>query len=98
MTADLCALCGRPLPEFLKSRHHLVPKCEGGKATQPLHQICHSKIHSLFSENEIRDVYPTIEKLLANEDIQAFVKWVQKKPTDFTDHNIMSNKHNKKRH
>ncbi len=85
-----CDLCGRDIPENEISRHHLVPKCKGGKDTQPLHQICHSKIHSLFSESELGNYYDTIEKIREHEEIEKFIKWVRKKPNDFRDSNIMS--------
>ena len=50
-----------------------------------LHQICHSKIHSLFTEREIEVKYFTIEKLLNNEEIVKFVNWLTNKPNDFYD-------------
>jgi hypothetical protein len=96
---ERCELCDRDIPDDLKSRHHLIPKSKGGKETQPLHQICHSKIHSLFSEGELAHVYDTIEKLKANEEIERFINWIRKKPIDYRDTNLMSNdlKRKKKR-
>lgn len=84
-----CPLCGRPIPPHLESRHHLVPKLRGGKhgPTAVLHTICHSKIHSLFSETELARSYDTIEALLAHEEIARFVRWVRKRPPEFRSKN-----------
>ncbi|MFT4546064.1 MAG: 5-methylcytosine-specific restriction protein A [Verrucomicrobiales bacterium] len=83
----ICPLCQREIPEDLESRHHLVPKLRGGThgSTAILHQACHSKIHAVFTETELARNFDTIEKLLANEEIQTFVCWIQKRPIDFTD-------------
>jgi len=85
-----CPLCSRPYDETM-DQHHLTPKLKKGKETVTLHKICHRKIHSLFAEQELAQHYNTIEKLLENEDIQKFVKWVQKKPRDYLDSNRLSN-------
>lgn len=88
-----CPLCGREMIEGSSiDKHHLIPKLKGGKETVLLHKICHRKIHSLFKENELKNQYNTIEKLLSNEDIQNFVKWVKNKPPEFYVSNFQSNK------
>ena len=76
---ELCALCQRPLGKINVDEHHLVPKTFKGKATTTLHKICHNKIHATFTERELLNYYHTADRLLENEDIQKFVKWVQKK-------------------
>ena len=85
----ICPLCDRPIPPDLESRHHLVPKLRGGKhgAIAVIHTICHSKIHSLFSETELARTYNTIEALRENEEIVKFVKWIGKRPPDFRSKN-----------
>ncbi|MEM1025820.1 MAG: HNH endonuclease [Myxococcota bacterium] len=78
-----CPLCGRVLIEGpTVDRHHLVPKSEGGKAWINIHRICHTKIHSLFSERELAAVYSSVEALLGHEEIQKFVRWVRKQPPE----------------
>jgi len=52
-----------------------------------LHTICHSKVHSLFSEAELARVYNTIEALRENEEIMRFVKWISKRPPEFRSKN-----------
>ena len=85
----VCPLCERPIPPRLESRHHLIPKLKGGKhgPIAVLHTICHSKIHSLFSEAELARVYPTIEALRQNEEVIKFVRWVRKRPPEFRSKN-----------
>jgi hypothetical protein len=52
-----------------------------------LRTICHSKVHSLFSEAELARVYNTIEALRENEEIMRFVKWISKRPPEFRSKN-----------
>lgn len=80
----LCGLCGRDLiagPSV--NRHHLVPKTFGGKEAVWIHRVCHSKIHSLFSERELLKLYHNFEALLRHEEIIKFVKWVRKKDPEY---------------
>lgn len=78
-------------------RHHLIPKLKGGTEAEEVHRICHSKIHSIWSENELRDVYNNWEKIRSDERIQKFIKFVSKKPNDFVDSNKMAKGHKKRR-
>ena len=81
-----CQICARALgEEQYCSKHHLVPKSRGGKHTDTIliHNICHRKIHSLFTEKELRDHYNTAEKLIQHEEMIKFIKWVRKKDPSF---------------
>jgi hypothetical protein len=83
----ICPLCRREIPQELESRHHLTPKLKGGTRgpIAILHSACHSKIHAVFTEAELARSYNTIDKLLGDEEIQTFVRWIRKRPIDFTD-------------
>lgn len=83
-----CPLCGRPLAEPM-NRHHLLPLSQGGKGTPTvmLHRICHSKIHSVLSEKELRDYYHNMERLKNQEEIARFIKWIRKKDPGYFDRN-----------
>ena len=85
-TTDTCPLCGRELAAPI-SKHHLMPLSKGGKDTPtvPMHQICHFKVHTVFSETELKNYYHTVERILENEEMQKFVKWVKKKEPSFYD-------------
>ncbi len=77
-----CPICKRPLPDK-PSKHHLIPKTFKGKEIVLLHKICHRQIHANFTERELLNHYHTIERILKNENIQKFVKWVKNKPPEF---------------
>ena len=79
---ELCPLCDRPLGAR-SEKHHVVPKSRGGTEMVPLHPICHRKIHSVFSNREL-EVLGSIEALRRNGEIEKYVKWVGKRPPDFS--------------
>ena len=90
-----CVICERELgSENLISRHHLIPKSKGGKNTETIliHNICHQKIHSLFTEKELKAEYHTVAKLKASEEMVKFIKWVSKKGPDFYQRNKRANR------
>jgi 5-methylcytosine-specific restriction endonuclease McrA len=84
-----CPLCGRPLAKPA-NKHHLIPISKGGKNTLTilLHKICHDKIHAVFTENELKRQYNTIESLQQQEEISTFIKWVRKKEPEFYDKSV----------
>jgi hypothetical protein len=90
---DKCPLCQRDIAHPA-NLHHLLPISKGGKHTPTvlLHVICHNKIHSLFTEKELAKDYNSIEKLLANEEIQKFIKFVSKQPPTYYDKNKRANR------
>lgn len=98
MDLGTCPLCGRELVDGPSvDRHHLVPRSLGGKDTILIHKICHQKIHSCFTERELKNGYSSIDAILSNEEIQKFVKWVKKKDPEYYDsHKDHSRKRRKK--
>jgi len=83
---QICVICDRKLgSEKLISKHHLIPKSRGGKNTETIliHNMCHQKIHSVFTEKELKAEYHTVEKLKSSEEMAKFVKWISKKDPDF---------------
>ena len=79
----ICPLCQRDIPHKRGEDHHLMPKTFKGKELVYIHRICHRKIHATFTERELKNYYHTIERLLEDETIQTFVKWVANKDPDF---------------
>jgi hypothetical protein len=77
-------LCCRPLAGPC-NRHHLLPLSKGGKGTTTilLHKICHDKIHSVFTEMELKRHYNTIESIKQHEEITNFIRWVNRKEPQF---------------
>jgi 5-methylcytosine-specific restriction endonuclease McrA len=82
-TEPTCPLCGRVLGTVNVDRHHLVPKKFKGREQFPIHKICHRKIHSAFTERELLKSFHTWADLRRDEDIQAFIEWVAKKPPGY---------------
>lgn len=84
MSNEVCPLCGRPMAEPI-TKHHLIPPSKGGKdsPTVAMHKVCQEKIHAVFPESELKRYYHTVERVLENEEIQKFVKWLGKKEPEF---------------
>lgn len=77
-----CWLCGRPLATLIQW-HHPVPRSKRGKGTVPVHPICHQAIHANFTNAELARFGADRERLLANDTLARFVRWVAAKPPDF---------------
>lgn len=84
---SICPLCSRMLGDVRVSQHHLVPKSRGGKIQDYMHDICHTKIHHVFTNKELEDYYNTADRLLEHPEIQKFVKWIAKKAPEYYDKN-----------
>lgn len=78
----ICAICRRYTPTNLVENHHLTPASKGGKKKSTIKVCvdCGDQIHNLFTLNELRDDYNTLNKLLQHPKIQKWIKWVHKKP------------------
>lgn len=92
----VCPLCGREMPDGSWNEHHLTPATFKGTEKIALHKICHDTLHRTLTEREMLKYYHTVDRLLENEDIQSFVKWVKKKPNDF--YSKTKETKNRKRH
>lgn len=94
-----CCICGRAFGDMaFVDAHHLTPKTFKGKSTILIHKICHSKLHSAITEREMLNYYHTVDRLLEHEEIQKFIKWIQKKPLDYIDKNDETkHRHSKRR-
>ena len=82
----VCKICEREITDkSYWDEHHLIPKAKGGKYSEKvkLHRICHEKIHSLWTEAELANIYNTVESILTNQSMISFVKWVKKKSPEF---------------
>ena len=96
-----CPLCDMGMIQGKSvNKHHLVPKLKGGKISVEVHKICHTKLHSLWSENELRDTYNNWISIKKDDKIIKFITWVCKQfehNPEFVDSNKLSNKHKKRR-
>ncbi|WP_246008859.1 HNH endonuclease [Hymenobacter metallilatus] len=73
-----CGLCERAVQQT--SRHHLVPREEGGRhgPTVELCQPCHSTIHLLLSNRQLARQYNTVESLREAQELQTYLHWVRR--------------------
>lgn len=85
-----CPLCSRKLGSEHVDEHHLVPKSEGGREKFPIHRVCHTKIHSAFTERELALGYHDWEALKGHPEMAKFIAWIAKKPPHFIDRNRRS--------
>ena len=84
-----CEMCGRERPLTF---HHLIPRtCHRNKWFRKnfdkldmqqrginVCRDCHNFIHQHFSEKVLGREFNTLEKLLENQEIVRFVKWLQR--------------------
>ena len=73
-----CSLCDRDTPNEYIEKHHLIPKLKGGKETIFVCIDCGNQVHKLFTINELKDTYNTLEALKFNLDVQKWIKWIRK--------------------
>jgi hypothetical protein len=93
-----CPICGREMiKDVFVDQHHLIPKCKNGKYTEKitLHRICHTKIHSLWTEAELAAYYHTIDRIVEDSEMLKFIKWVKRRPCDFYVKTKRYNSHNR---
>lgn len=57
----------------------------GGIEKFIVHRICHSKIHSVFTEAELAFEYNTFAKLREHPEMARFIKWVRKRDPEYFD-------------
>ena len=87
-----CQLCGRPFDNtYGKDRkkfatgpptvHHLVPKQKGGKKGERVSLCvpCHKQLHKMYENRELKQYYPTLEKLRESEKVKNWVEWIGRK-------------------
>lgn len=73
--AEPCSFCQRDVPT---RGHHVVPRCKGGRDIAPTCHSCEDFIHKTWSHNQLRDDFNTVEKILADERFQKFLRWLYK--------------------
>jgi len=79
----ICPICSRATIKRYQEKHHLEPKNKKSD-TVSVCCSCGDILHKLFTIQELGKKYNTLEKILANEDVQKWIRWIQKKPYDFS--------------
>jgi 5-methylcytosine-specific restriction protein A len=77
-----CSLCGRPFARRQLTRHHCLPREEGGTAehVELLCPQCHGMIHATYTNRTLAAAYPSIPLLRQAPELQPFLRWVRKQP------------------
>lgn len=74
----ICQICQRDVPDQYMEKHHLIPRVKHGKEKIDVCSPCGDQLHLLFDIRELKYEYNTLEKLLANERVQKWIKFVRK--------------------
>ena len=70
-----CVFCKREVPT---RKHHIIPRCKGGRETEPTCHSCEDFIHKTWTHNELRDTYNTVQTIQVDPRFQRFLKWLYK--------------------
>jgi hypothetical protein len=81
-TDERCWLCARPLGRRVE-HHHPVPKSRGGRATVPVHPICHRTLHRTFDNKQLERFGENVAGLRNEPELARFLEWIANKPPDF---------------
>ena len=102
-TTNKCELCGN---DCEATKHHLIPQAQSRHKNKYLKTDegnylwvcteCHSQIHALFSNYELKTLYNTKEALLSEPRMHKFVEWRRKHP-DFKGSSKMAKERRPKR-
>ncbi|CCQ36830.1 uncharacterized protein Nmlp_2676 [Natronomonas moolapensis 8.8.11] len=78
-----CALCRRVIsderiadPQVVQE-HHLRPEERATSPTVMLCRPCHKQIHAVFTNEELRDDYDTIESLREATQLGEYLSWIR---------------------
>jgi len=94
----LCPICARPLiPGPSVNEHHFIPKSFKGGETQTLHVVCHSKIHSIWSERELLNEYNNPARVREHPEMQKFIRWIAKKHPEYRTRNVATQERRRRR-
>ncbi len=73
-----CALCERDVSRV--TRHHIVPRSEGGKQTVALCSACHKTLHGFFTNETLAKELSSIDALRQDPDVRRYLPWVRRQP------------------
>jgi hypothetical protein len=77
-----CSLCGRPFGRSQLTRHHCLPRQQGGtqEDVELLCPQCHGMVHATYTNRTLAARYPTIAELRQAPELAPFIGWVRKQP------------------
>lgn len=78
-----CALCRRVIPDEriadpqVVQEHHLRPEERATSPTVMLCRPCHNQIHAVFTNDELREDYDTIDSLRRSDRLREYIEWIR---------------------
>lgn len=96
-----CALCRRSIPHeripdpAVVQEHHLIPENRAESPTVDLCRPCHEQIHALFTNEELRESYDTIEALRNAHRLEEYIEWIR--TTDKLEIDVRTSDHVRRR-
>jgi glutaredoxin-related protein len=78
-----CALCRRAVPEEtipdpqVVQEHHLRPEERATSPTVMLCRPCHKQIHAVFTNEELRADYDTVDALREAARLKEYLSWIR---------------------
>ncbi|MXR52276.1 hypothetical protein GRX03_11765 [Halovenus sp. WSH3] len=78
-----CALCRRRIPDEriadprVVQEHHLRPERRAESPTVTLCRPCHKQIHALFTNEELREGYDTVDSLRTASRLEGYLDWIR---------------------
>ncbi len=77
-----CGLCGRGFEARQLTRHHCLPRQEGGTSAdvELLCSMCHSMVHATYTNETLASLYPTLPELRQAPELQKYIRWVRRQP------------------
>jgi len=78
-----CALCRRRIPDgripdpAVVQDHHLRPERRAESPTVTLCRPCHDQVHALFTNEELRESYDTVEALRGADRLADYLDWIR---------------------
>src|SRR5262249_4195865 len=77
-----CALCGRPFDRRQLTKHHCLPREEGGTPEDValICAQCHGMVHATYTNATLARLYPTVAQLSQAPELAKFFRWVRKQP------------------
>ncbi|MFM7150050.1 MAG: HNH endonuclease [Gemmataceae bacterium] len=77
-----CGLCGRSFERAGLTRHHCLPRSEGGggEDVELLCGQCHSMVHCTYKNITLAQNFARLDNLRQAPELQAYIRWVRKQP------------------
>ena len=77
-----CSLCGRAFVRNGLTKHHCLPREEGGTHddVELLCRQCHGMVHATYTNETLARLYPTLKELRQAPELQKYIGWVRKQP------------------